>query len=46
MFPELHIDTEGEVETLKARRKGVTEIINFYSSKIKPGKEMKREFLN
>lgn len=27
MFPEFHIDAEGRVETLKARRKGVTEII-------------------
>lgn len=40
MFPEFHIDAERRVETLKARRKGVTN--NFYSSKIKPEKEMKR----
>lgn len=46
MFPELHIDTEGRVEKLKGRRKGVMEMINFHSSKIKSGKEMEREFLN
>lgn len=40
------LDAKLRVETPKARRKGVTEIIKFYSWKFKPGKEMRREFLN
>lgn len=48
VFPEIYIDAGERKETLKARRKEVTEIVNsmFYSSKTKPGKAMKREFFN
>lgn len=46
VFPEIYIDAGGRVETLKVRRKEVTEIVNFmfYSSKTKPGKQRKENF--